>query len=168
MLHNDEFVIRYLIKTLREGDNNKVIIDDFPIKKEYFNIFAKNGKKLNKLIYMDCSDFTCIKRMKMISSESEEYLGTAKLNKLIQEYDKKIDLLNIIKESNNFIEIDANKDFCYVQDDVLTQIQPQIYMFSSTEKSKGLLTNLVDCFVNDYEFQKIDVNTGFYLGNKFH
>jgi adenylate kinase family enzyme len=164
MLHNDEFVIRYLIKTLREGDNNKVIIDDFPIKKEYFNLFAKNAKKFNMLIYMDCSDFTCMKRMKMISSESEEYLGTAKLNKLIQEYDKKIDLLNSIRESNNFMEIDANRELSYVQDDVLTQIQPQIYMFSSPEKSEGLLTNLVDCFVNDYEFEKIDVNSRIYLG----
>jgi adenylate kinase family enzyme len=157
MLHNDEFVIKCLIKRLREGDNNKVIIDDFPIKKEYFNLFAKNGKKFNRLIYMDCSDFTCIKRMNMINRESVDYLGTAKLNKLIQEYDKKIDLLNIIKESNNFIEIDANKDLIYVKDDILSLIQPQIYMFSANEKSENLLTNLVDCFVNNYEFEKINV-----------
>lgn len=158
MLHSDEFVISYLIKILRESQNNKVIIEDFTIKKEYFNLFAKNAKKFFKLIYLECSDFVCFKRMNLLNKESDEYLGTAKLNKLIQEYDKKIDILNVIKEKNNFLEIDANRELNYVKENILAEIQPKIYMFKSNEKNEDLKNSLKNSFINDFNFEEINVD----------
>ena len=163
MPNSDEHVIRYLIKILREGDDKKVVIEDFPLKKEYFNLFAKNGKMFTKLLYLECSDFECMKRMYLMDRESSDFIGVAKLNNLILEYEKKRDILNLIREKNNFEEIDANRDLNFVKQDVLSKVQPTIYMFKSSEKFVNTMKKLIEFFVDGFKYDEIDVNRNIYF-----
>ena len=124
-----------MIKKLREDVEKRVIIENFPMKKEYLNLFVKNGKKFSKVIHLNCDKFTCMKRMKFIDKDSPDYVGSAKLNSLIYEYEKKKDLIALLKEKTNFIEINANRTLDMVKEEVIAKLKPKIYIVNSAEKS---------------------------------
>ena len=72
-----------MIEKLREDVEKRLIIENFPIKKEYLNLFVKNGKKFSKLIHLNCDKLNCMKRMKFMDKDSPDYVRSAKLNCLI-------------------------------------------------------------------------------------
>lgn len=157
MINNDEFVISSLIQKLRDEEHTKVILENFPMKKEFLNLFVKNAKKFSKIIYLDCDDFNCMKRMKLMDKESPNYVGAPKLSSLIHEHEKKKDVIKLIKEKTNFMDINSNRPLDLVKDEILSKLRPTIYIVNSPEKYLKIRNEIINIFVGGLKYELIDV-----------
>ena len=157
MKDNNEFVITYFLQKLRDDDENRVVIEDFPLKIEYFNLFVRNGKAFRKIFYLNCEDNNCTIRMKEMGKESKNYIGCAALKFENSEFDKKKDLLEIYRKKNNFVEINADNSSELVFESIVKAVQPEIYLFNSDDESKNLKHELISYFETKLEFATVDV-----------
>ena len=51
------------------------------------------------------------------------------------EFDKKKDLIALLKEKTNFIEVNTNRTLDLVKEEVIVKVKPIIYLVNSAEKS---------------------------------
>jgi adenylate kinase family enzyme len=150
-------VISSFIQKLRDDDENRVIIEDFPLKQEYYNLFVRNGKAFRRLFYLNCEDNNCTIRMKEMGKDNRNYVGCAQLKNENAQFDSKRELLEMYRKKGNMIEINANNPLELVFQDILNAIKPEIYMFSSDNESTNLKNDLVNYFENNLNFEVVNV-----------
>jgi adenylate kinase family enzyme len=157
MKGNNEFVISNFIQKLRDDDESRVVIEDFPMKLEYFNLFVKNGKAFRKIFYLNCEENNCVLRMKDIGKENKNYAGCAKLKEENGIFDSKKDLIEVFKKKANLIEINTNNELNLTYDEIVKAIKPEIYIFESDKDSQVVKKDLIDHFEKKLKFEVIDV-----------
>ena len=142
---------------MRDNDENRVIIEDFPLKQEYLNLFVRNGKAIRKLFYLNCDDNNCTIRMKELGKENKNYVGCASLRNENTGFDNKRELLELFRKKTNFIELNANNPLNIVYEEVVKAIKPEIYIFDSDNDSKKLKNDLISYFESKLKFELVDV-----------
>jgi len=158
--HDDEFVIKQFINRLREEEEKRVIIEDFPMKKEHYTIFVQNCKSFKKIFYLNADNNEGSERMRKLGIHHKNYIGCAELNKLLTEFELKKEHLEFLrkKTSKNFLELNVNKTFKLVVEDLMELIAPSILILNNDnagEESKNLL---LQHFKEKLNYQIIDVD----------
>jgi len=153
-----EFVINFFLKLGREGQNRRVIIEDFPANKEFLNLFVKNGKEIRKIIYLDADNQVCSERMRALGKDHKGYIGCAQLNKEISEFERNKDLLEYYKKKTELIEVNADSNLDIVMKNLMKSLQPSLLIFSSDDSSKNLKTDIMNVFVKDHGYEILNVS----------
>lgn len=157
--NDDEYVIKQLINRLREEEEKRVIIEDFPMKKEHYTIFVQNCKKFKKIFYLNADNNECSERMRKLGIHHKNYLGCSELNKLLTEFEMKSDYLTFLrnKSGKNFLEINVNKTFKLVIEDLMELIAPSVIIFNNDNTGAETKNTLLNYFKEKLKYQEIDV-----------
>lgn len=154
-----EFVIKQFINRLREEEEKRVIIEDFPMNKEYFTIFVQNCKNIKKIYYLNSDNNECSERMRKLGINHKNYIGCSELNKFLTDFENKKTHIDYLKKKNaeNFIEINVNKTFKLVVEDLMSIISPNILIFHHDSTGTDMKNNLLEYFNVKRNYQIIDV-----------
>lgn len=157
--HDDEFVIKQFIARLRDEEEKRVIIEDFPMKKEHYTIFVQNCKSFKKLFYLNAENNECSERMRKLGIHHKSYLGCAELNKLLTEFELKKEHLDFLrkKTGSNFLELNVNKTFKLVVEDLMALIAPSILLLNNDDSGAEIKNSLISYFKEKLNYQVIDV-----------
>lgn len=158
--NDDLFVISSLAARLREEDAPRVILEDFPMKKEQFSLFTKNCKQFEKVFYLNASDYETSERMKKLGHNSKNYIGCSELNKKLFEFNKQKELIEYLNKQTNFVEINVDNHIKLVTEDVINAVQPTVLLFnndSGDDSSVDLKNNLYNHFINNLGFELVNV-----------
>jgi adenylate kinase family enzyme len=150
-------VMNILINKLRDETAQKVLIEDFPLKKDFINYFQKNCKKFEKVIFLNIEDENAYERM--IKSSSEENVGCSTLNSLLYDFDSKKEVINYLRKGS-FLEVNVNNHLKLVLEDLLASLAPSLLLFSHNSKEDTSLDfkkDLVNHFVTKLNYQQVDV-----------
>jgi adenylate kinase family enzyme len=158
--NDDLFVISSLAARLREEDSSRVILEDFPLKKEHFSLFVKNCKPFEKIFYLNINDYEANERMKKIGYNHPNYIGSSELNKRLFEFTKQKYLIEYLRKQANLAEINVNNHLKLVTDELVKNVQPTILLIKNdpTDES-SLKTNnyLTNHFTQKLGFEIINV-----------
>jgi len=157
--YDDEFVIKQFIARLREEEEKRVIIEDFPMKKEYYTIFVQNCKSFKKVFYCNADNNECSERMRRLGIQHKNYIGCSELNKLLTEFELKIEHLSFLrkKTGNNFLELNVNKTFKLVVQDLMELVAPSILVLNNDDSGAETKNLLINYFKEKLNYQIIDV-----------
>jgi len=158
-INDDEFVIKHFINRLREEEDKRVVIEDFPMKREYYTIFVQNCKNFKKIFYLNADNNECSERMRKLGINHKSYIGCSELNKFLAEFESKKDHLEFLRKKcgNNFLELNVNKTFKLVVEDLMDLIRPSILILKNDESGSEIQRNLLDYFKDRLNYQIIDV-----------
>jgi len=158
--NDDEYVIKQFINKLREEEDKRVIIEDFPMKKEYYTIFVQNCKNFKKIFYLNADNNECSERMRRLGIHHKGYIGCSELNKLLTEFELKKDHLEFLKKKcgKNFVELNVNKTFTLVVEDLMALICPSILILKNDVSGNEIQNNLLNYFREKLNYQIIDVD----------
>lgn len=156
---DDEFIINQFINRLREEEDKRVIIEDFPMKKEHYTIFVQNCKNFNKIFYLNADNNECSERMRKLGIHDKSYIGCSELNKLLTDFEFKKDHLEFLrkKSGKNFLELNVNKTFKLVVEDLMSLIAPNILILNNDNSGVETKSLLLNYFREKLNFQIIDV-----------
>ena len=158
--NDDLFVISSLAARLREEDSPRVILEDFPMKKEYFSLFVKNCKPFEKIFYLNVNDNESFERMNKIGYNHPNYIGCAELNKRLFEFSKHKDYLEYLRKQANLSEINVNNHLKSVIDEFVKNIQPTILLINNDtteESSRKIKKELTYNLTHKFGFEIINV-----------
>lgn len=143
-VHEDEIVVAHLLGLLRSFDVERVIIEDFPLKEEYYKLFVKNGKPIKKIFYLECEDYLCTERMMSLGKTSPNFIGCSNLHQEIKSFNDKNPkkFLN----ANEVLNVDVNNYLDLSYGSFVDTIKPSILMFGgqNTELKEKLIQSYVD------------------------
>jgi adenylate kinase family enzyme len=147
-----------LISELREEESNRVILEGFPVKKEHYNLFTRNCKKIHKIIHLTVDNEVASERMKKLGKDDPHFIGCSQLNKELDDFDGKKEMLAHIKKKQEIIEIDVNNHESLVVKDVISHIQPCVLLFKADDNSESLKNELLNHFADKQDFKLINVS----------
>jgi adenylate kinase family enzyme len=159
-INDDEFVINQFINRLREEESKKVLVEGFPMKKEYYTIFVQNCKNFKKIFYLNVSNNEASERMRKLGIHHTDFIGCSELNKALTEFENKNSYLDFLRKKcgKNFLELNVNKVFKLVVEDLIQKIAPNVLIFNSGDANgKAVKENLVNYFMEKLGYQFIDV-----------
>lgn len=141
-IHEDEYVVSHLLSVLRSLDVDKVIIEDFPLKEEYYKLFVKNGKPFKRIFYLQCEDHLCTERMMSIGKSSPNFIGCSRLHEEIKTFNEK-NPKNFL-DSGEVLDIDVNNYLDLSFENFVDVIKPSLLMLG------GLNVELKDKLIQSY------------------
>lgn len=158
-INDDEYVINQFIIKLREEESKKVIVENFPMKREYYTIFVQNCKNFNKIFYLNADNNECSERMRKLGINHKDYIGCCELNKFLTEFELKKTYLDFLRKKcgDSFVELNVNKVFKLVQEDIIQKIAPKILLFNSDKEGSIMRENLIQYFNEKLDYKIIDV-----------
>ncbi len=156
--NDSEFILNFFLKLGRENQHRRIIIEDFPPNKEFFNLFIKNGKEIKKIVYLNAENQTCSERMRALGKDHKNYIGCAELNKSNSEFEKRKELYEYFKKKSEFIEVDANLEINLVMKNLMKSLQPNLLIFNSDEESVNLKTDIMNVFIKDHNYEILNVS----------
>ena len=159
-INDDEFVIKQFINRLREEESKKVLIEGFPMKREYYTIFVQNCKNFKKIFNLNVENNESSERMRKLGIQHQEFIGCCELNKCLTEFEKKNSYLDFLRKKcgNNFLELNVNKVFKLVVEDLMHKIAPNILILNSDENGCTVKETLTEYFKEKLGYQIIDVD----------
>jgi adenylate kinase family enzyme len=158
---DDLFVVTSLAAKLREEDSTRVIIKDFPQKKEHYNLFVKNCKNFEKIFLLNINDELATERMYKMGYNNPRYIGCSELNKQIYEFNKKNDFIEYLRKQQVLVEIDVNNHLTLVTDEFKKKVQPHVLIIKPDYRdsdTQDFYEKLIDHFVKNEGFEILDVN----------
>lgn len=156
---DDDFIIKQFINKLREEEDKRVIVEDFPMKKEYYTTFVQNCKNINRIFYLNCDNNECSERMRSLGIHHRNYIGCSDLNKNLTDFELKKDHLEFLRKKcgKNFIELNVQKPLKLVVEDLMALIEPRILIFNNDNSGKEIKNSLIQYFKEKLNYQIIDV-----------
>ena len=150
----NEFVVSKLILKLRQMQDIKVLIEDFPQNKEQYTYFVNNCKPFQKIYYLQADNSSCFERVNNIQMEDPNYTDCATLDKMLTEFEAKKSFIDFLKKNSNVQEIDVNNHIVLTIKRMIKQIQPYCVFFNNEldEESKNDLFNKLK---TKYNFSEI-------------
>ena len=150
----DEFVVSQLILKLRDMQDNKVLIENFPQNKEQYSYFVNNCKPFQKIYYLKAENSTCFERVNNIQMEDPNYTDCSTLDKMLTDFESKKSFIDFLKKNSNVQEIDVNNHLLLTKQRLIEQIQPYCVFFQNDldEESKNELFNKLK---EKYKFSEI-------------
>jgi adenylate kinase family enzyme len=147
-----------LISQLREEEFNRVILEGFPVKKEHYNFFTRNCKKIHKIIHLMVNNEVASERMKKLGKDDPHFIGCSQLNKELDDFDNKKELLAHIKKKQDILEIDVNNHEVLIIKEVISHIQPCVLLFKADDNSESLKNELLNYLSDKEDFKLINVS----------
>lgn len=159
--NDDLFVITSLASRLREEDSPRVILEDFPMKKEYFSLFVKNCKQFEKIFYLNVDDNESSERMRKMGPNHPNYIGCSELNKKLFHFGKHQELLDYLRKQTNLAEINVNNHLKLVTETVIDNVQPAILLINNDKSdvsSDKIKIDLLNHLTDKVGFEIVNVN----------
>ena len=150
----NEFVVSQLIVKLRDMQDLKVLIEDFPQNKEQYTYFVNNCKPLQKIYYLKAENSSCFERVNNIPMGDPNYTDCATLDKMLTDFESKKPFFEFLKKNSNVQEIDVNNHLNLTVERMIKQVQPYCVFFQNDldEESK---TELFNKLKEKYNFSEI-------------
>lgn len=154
--NDDEFIITNFLNLLREENNRRVIIEDFPQTENQYNLFVKNGKAIKKVYYFNTEDYIVNERMLKMGKDHPNYIGCTKLKEELDSFKvfnpgmflKKVSGLVTEFNVNNYFNLDFNR--------IVESIQPKIVMFGGEDGT--IKDSLMGKFIDEEGYCLLDVS----------
>jgi adenylate kinase family enzyme len=158
-INDDEYVIQKFISKLRENESRNVLIEDFPLKKEYYTIFVQNCKNFKKIFYLNADNNECSERMRKLGKNHKDYIGCCELNKFLTDFELKNSYIEFLRSKcgDSFLEMNVNKVFKLVTEDLIQKIAPKIFLFNSNQEGSIMREMLIHHFKERLDYKVIDL-----------
>ena len=122
--NDNKYIVSTFINELREMNDIRVLIEDFPQNKEQYSYFINNCKPFEKIIFLKANNSSCLERLNKLPLEHPNYISCSELNKLLYEFEQKNDFLEFLKKNSQFVEIDVNNHKILTIKNMIKKIQP--------------------------------------------
>ena len=123
-INDNKYIVSTFINELREMNDIRVLIEDFPQNKEQYSYFINNCKPFEKIIFLKANNSSCLERLNKLPLEHPNYISCSELNKLLYEFEQKNDFLEFLKKNSQFVEIDVNNHKILTIKNMIKKIQP--------------------------------------------
>ena len=123
-INDNKYIVSTFINELREMNDIRVLIEDFPKNKEQYSYFINNCKPFEKIIFLKANNSSCLERLNKLPLEHPNYISCSELNKLLYEFEQKNDFLEFLKKNSQFVEIDVNNHKILTIKNMIKKIQP--------------------------------------------
>ena len=123
-INDNKYIISTFINELRELNDIRVLIEDFPQNKEQYSYFINNCKPFEKIIYLKANNSSCLERLNKLPLDHPNYISCSQLNKMLYEFEQKNDFLEFLKKNSQFVEIDVNNHKILTIKNMIKKIQP--------------------------------------------
>lgn len=151
-----EDIILSFIEELRKISEARVIVENFPLDKEMFVLFNKNGRPIYKIILLTCDDAVCTKRMMNLKG-TNEFIGAGALRKKNEEFKKLRDLFAFFKSKSLVTEVDSSGDLKLTINNLISELKPVILSLKISSEVDHLKSNFINDFANNgYDVINID------------
>ena len=150
----NEFVVSQLILKLRQMQDIRVLIEDFPQNREQYNYFVNNCKPLEKVYYLQAENSFCYERANSIPLNDKNYTDIATLDKLLLNFENNKNFIEFLQKSTNFLEIDVNLHKILTINRMIKKIQPYCVFFQN-DMSENEKTEIIEKLKNNYGFSEI-------------
>jgi adenylate kinase family enzyme len=147
-----------LIALLRKEEATRVILEGFPVKKEHYNYFSKNCKKITKIIQLIVENDVACERMKKLGKESPHFIGCSQLNKELDEYEKRKDMLAFIRKKQDITDIEVSNHEPLIIKEAITHIQPIVLLFKADDNCEQMKNELLSYLADKHDFKLINVS----------
>ncbi len=155
---DDAFVVSMFINKLREEQSARVLIEDFPIKREHYSLFVKNCKNVSKIFYLNVEDYIATERMNKIPYDDARYIGCSKLTAELYEFDQKKELMSYLKKKSNLVEVDVNNYFDLTIDCFMRKNEPNVLLFTGGKLGNiGFRGEIIEYFKINCGYEVVDV-----------
>lgn len=157
---DDVFVITSFINRLREEESARVIIEDFPTKKEHYSLFTKNCKNIHTIFYLNVDDNNVSERMRKMGIYDPNYIGSSQLNNLLYQFEKNKGVIEHLKNKTKVVEVDINNYLHLVINDLVSKIEPTILLFSynkDNQNNHNTYHELTQHFKENLQYEIVDV-----------
>ena len=155
-INDDDFVINSFIDRLRQEESTKVLIEDFPLKENYYKLFVKNAKPIKKVYYLKTEDSIANERMMKLGKDHPSYIGCSKLKTELDDFKINNPMSFLSKIKDLVLEVDVNNYFDLDFNDFICTIKPYILLLKGDETE--LKQEIENKFVIDEKFTIIDVD----------
>ena len=123
-INDNKYIISTFINELRELNDIRVLIEDFPQNKEQYSYFINNCKPFEKIIYLKANNSSCLERLNKLPLDHPNYISCSQLNKMLYEFEQKNDFLEFLKKNSQFVEIDVNNHKILTIKNMIKKLQP--------------------------------------------
>ena len=123
---DNKVIVNKLINKLRQMNDIRVLIENFPQNQEQYSHFINNCKPFEKIYYLNAENYSCFERLNDLDINDPNYIESAKLDKLLTNFDKKLSFIESLKKNSNFIEFNVNNHQILTEDLFISKIQPYI------------------------------------------
>lgn len=169
--NDDHFVLNALINQLRQEESPRVLIEDFPLKKESCNYFVKNCKQFERVFYLNLDDSNASERMNKLGFTHPSYIGCSELNNQLFDFESKKDVVEFLRQKTKMTEVNVNNHINLVFDNLLSHIAPSVLLFSHNKKEENSLTSmneLIEYFTTTLSYEIVNIHDVIHENIKRH
>ena len=123
-INDTKYIMTIFINELREMNDIRVLIEDFPKNKEQYSFFINNCKPFEKIIFLKADNASCLERLNKIPLDHPNYIPCSNLNKLLYEFEQKSNFFEFLRKNSQFVEIDVNNHKILTIKHMIKKIQP--------------------------------------------
>ena len=123
-INDTKYIVSAFISELREMNDIRVLIEDFPQNKDQYSYFIHNCKPFEKIIFLNANDASCLERLNKIPLDHPNYITSSSLNKLLYEFEQKGDFFEFLRKNSQFVEIDVNNHKVLTIKNMIKKLQP--------------------------------------------
>jgi len=114
--NDSKVILDKFIQNLRENEDIRILIEDFPQNQEQYSYFINNCKNFEKIYFLNADTATCLERLNDIDINDNNYTDCSTLDKMLTEFDRKQSFINFLKENAKTLEINVNNHQILVED----------------------------------------------------
>jgi adenylate kinase family enzyme len=158
--NDEQFVLNSLINQLRQEESPRVLIEDFPLKRESYNYFVKNCKQFERVFYLNLDDNNASERMNKLGFTHPSYKGCSELNNQLFDFDSKKDVIDFMRQKTKMTEVNVNNHISLVFDNLLSHIAPSVLLFSHNQNEENSLTSmneLIEYFKSTLSYEIVNI-----------
>lgn len=154
-ISDDNYVINRFIDDLRMIEEEKILIEDFPLNENYYRLFLKNAKEIKKIYYLETDDSTSNERMMKLDSTDKQFIGSAQLKVELDQFKLNDPLKFLEKEKDLVLKFKVNNYFEIDFEEFFNKIKPNIYLIRGDNSS--LSYDLESYLIKNENFHVVDV-----------
>ncbi|MCQ2820711.1 MAG: ATP-binding protein, partial [archaeon] len=153
---SDQIVAKFIYK-LRQMEDQRVLIENFPETKEQYNYFVSNCKPIERIYYLNADNASCLERLYKIPISAPNYVDCCQLNKLLLDFEKKADFIHFLKRQTLPLKLkDENGFFLEIKEP--PKKKPKPVEEGGEEKPKVPKEEPLDLTNKKLVLMEVDVN----------
>ena len=121
---DSKVILDNFIQKLRENEEIRILIEDFPQNQEQYSYFVNNCKNFEKIYFLNADTATCLERLNDIDINDKNYTDCSTLDKMLTEFDRKQSFIDFLKKNAKILEINVNNHQILIEDLIIKEIQP--------------------------------------------